>query len=50
MTAYSMRIYVYNEEKFYEITVRPNCTVISLTIRGKQIKKLAKIIAITHKM
>ena len=45
-----MRIYefMFTMKKNFEITY--DQSVISLTIRGKQIKKLAKIIAITHKM
>jgi len=40
------RIYVYKKKLFYELCDQ---SVIAFTIRGKQIKKMTKIITITHK-
>ena len=43
----NLRVYVYNEEKFYEITVQSN-DHFAYNQRTKQIKKLIKIIVITQ--
>ena len=43
----NLRIYVYNEEKFYEITVQ---SIGYFAYNQRKIRKLAKIIVITHKM